>query len=325
MGFTLMSRTGIDYDSVKQAAIKLLSQGTAPSVQRVRELLGTGSNTTIAGHLKNWREEHAAKKMHHLPATLPEELIATFETLWQTAMEHAEKQMTEVKKALEQQEEKLQQEKTLIDKTMIDLKSQMGELTQKMEEKAQENLALQTKLALTDERLEKQISETNRIEQQYKLRLKHMLEEKHQAIEKIEQLQNAINKQQQDLTAQSEKYQALLEKERALQENSEKRWVQLIDQARTESQNLRKKYELNLRSQTAQIESLQNNLSKSQEKIAVMQASLNHKEDVAEALKKQVNELQAQYTATVSELAFLQAEHKAAMYKKSSKKIAQAV
>jgi len=34
-------------------------------VQKVREVLGTGSNTTITEHLKKWREEYA-KKIHLL-------------------------------------------------------------------------------------------------------------------------------------------------------------------------------------------------------------------------------------------------------------------
>ena len=76
-----------------------------PPVQRIRELLGTGSNSTIAEHLKIWREQHAAKKVHYLPAFISEELINTFETLWQTAMEHAERHLSDVKESLISQEE----------------------------------------------------------------------------------------------------------------------------------------------------------------------------------------------------------------------------
>ena len=34
---TIMSRPGVDYETVKQTAVKLLSQGIAPSVQKIRE------------------------------------------------------------------------------------------------------------------------------------------------------------------------------------------------------------------------------------------------------------------------------------------------
>jgi len=56
-----MKRPGVDYETVKYTAVKLLSQGTAPSVQKIREVLGTGSNTTIAEHLRIWRDEYAKK------------------------------------------------------------------------------------------------------------------------------------------------------------------------------------------------------------------------------------------------------------------------
>ncbi len=66
-----MARIGVDYETIRHAAVKLLSQGTAPSVQKIREELGTGSNTTIAEHLKVWRDEYAKKTIHHLPTNRP--------------------------------------------------------------------------------------------------------------------------------------------------------------------------------------------------------------------------------------------------------------
>ena len=147
--------------------------------------------------------------MHHLPATLPEELITTFETLWQTAMEHAEKQMSDIKEALDNQEEKLQQEKTMTDKTIVDLKLQLNDLSKKIEVNTQENQTLQTKLAVADERFEKQVNQTDKIEQQYELRLKHLLDEKHQAIEKADQLQTEVSQLRQHLSDQAEKHHAV--------------------------------------------------------------------------------------------------------------------
>ena len=96
-----MARVGVDYETIKQTAVKLLSQGLAPSVQKIREVLGTGSNTTIAEHLKVWRDEYAKKTIHHLPASMPKELISAFEILWQTAMEQAQNQLAEYKKTVE--------------------------------------------------------------------------------------------------------------------------------------------------------------------------------------------------------------------------------
>ena len=315
-----MARHGVEYESVKHAALKLLSKGLSPSVQKVREILATGSNTTIAAHLKTWREAHAAKKVHHLPASIPEELIATFETLWHTAMEHAEKQMADAKEALNNQEQNLQQEKIFTDKTITDLTLQLGDLSQKIALKTQENQALQTKIALADECIERQVTETNRIKQQHELQLKYLLDEKHQAIEKADKLSTKMSQYQQHASDQNEKYQAMLKNEREIQENSEKRWVKLIDQARVESSNWCKKHEETTRKQNDKIESLKNNLIKLQESATAAQTTMNHKNNMIEALNKQLEKTQGQHTAAVSELAVMRSKLKKQERKKSSKK-----
>lgn len=300
-----MARHGVDFESVKQAALKLLSKGISPSTQKIRELLGTGSHTTIAEHLKIWRVTHAAKKVHHLPATIPEALIVTFETLWQTAMEHAEKNLADVKAALESQEEKLSQEKILTDKTIADLKSQLDGLNQKIEDKTQENQALQTNLAVATERLQKQTAEIDTLKQQHELRLKHLHDEKHKTIDAVNKLQAEITCQNQNLLEQTEKHQSVLAKERTLQEESEKRWVQLIDQARSETKNLQKKYEEAACDQKDQIKALQNNLVKLQDSLTIAQTTLTHKKEIIDTQSKQLEKAQGDYTSIVSEHAVL--------------------
>ena len=49
-----MARSGVQYEDVQRAIHTLLSRGDAPSVQRIREVLGTGSFTTLSEHLRQW-------------------------------------------------------------------------------------------------------------------------------------------------------------------------------------------------------------------------------------------------------------------------------
>ncbi|MDQ2696832.1 MAG: DNA-binding protein, partial [Pseudomonadota bacterium] len=85
-----MARPGITYDDVKETALALLGQGCAPSIQRIREQLGTGSNSTISGHLKRWRQEISATPRTVLPATVPEAVLEALERFWGIALEQAE-------------------------------------------------------------------------------------------------------------------------------------------------------------------------------------------------------------------------------------------
>lgn len=227
-----MARPGIDYETVKHTAIKLLSQGAAPSVQKIRETLGTGSNTTIAQHLNVWREKHKSKEIHHLPANMPKELISAIEVLWQTAMEQAEYQLTSIKQDLDNRQTQLQQERLALEVRVTELKAMLSEAEQKLEGKDKIAHALQTELVITQEKLSHVTEELTAIKNQYELRLKHSADEKYAAIEKCDSLQKEMSQLQQQLSNQSEKYQSSLREERVLQEHSELRWLNLIDKAR---------------------------------------------------------------------------------------------
>jgi len=56
-----MGRPGITQKDVEQAANELRSRGKNPTVDNVRELLGTGSKSTITRHLRRWKDEHSPK------------------------------------------------------------------------------------------------------------------------------------------------------------------------------------------------------------------------------------------------------------------------
>ncbi len=85
-----MARSGIRYEDVKDAAETLLSRGLSPTIQRVREVLGTGSNTTISEHLKHWQQRLAATPLAILPPAVPEVVMAALDAFWKTAVQQAE-------------------------------------------------------------------------------------------------------------------------------------------------------------------------------------------------------------------------------------------
>lgn len=67
-----MARTSsITYEQVAEAAAKLAANGETPSVRRLREALGTGSNATIQTHLHHWQDQQRA---------LPQPAIAASES-----------------------------------------------------------------------------------------------------------------------------------------------------------------------------------------------------------------------------------------------------
>lgn len=295
-----MARHGVDYKTVKHAALKLLSKGISPSVQKVRDLLKTGSNTTIAEHLKAWREEQAAKEVHHLPATLPAELIATFETLWQMAVEQAEQRLSAVKQDLEDRENKFQQEQQINTRIVDDLTSQLHSVTQKNEDQQRQIQTLHTQLAVAEERLSEQVKAVAMLKKQHETRLKNSLDEKHQLLEKADKLKLELTQCQKQLSLQAEQNQVMLSTERKAQEQSEIRWVKLIDQAKLEVGQLRKDYNEKSQKQAGKIEFLQKTYLEQQRKLSSQQTALKHKDGLILKLENRLESLQAEHTMAIA-------------------------
>ncbi|WP_430462504.1 DNA-binding protein [Thalassolituus sp. LLYu03] len=83
-----MARLGITFEDVSAAAQAVRTAGQEPTVDRVRELLGTGSKSTIAPLLKRWRQEFTGEqKIEGLPAELIQAVKAVYEQLENSAQE----------------------------------------------------------------------------------------------------------------------------------------------------------------------------------------------------------------------------------------------
>ena len=81
-----MARAGITYYDVSKAAEAIKIQNQEPTVDRVREHLGTGSKSTIAPLLKRWRSDNGeVVDVSGLPNDLVEVVKALHERVQQMA------------------------------------------------------------------------------------------------------------------------------------------------------------------------------------------------------------------------------------------------
>ena len=85
-----MSRTGINYHDVSNAAAKIQGHNENPTVDRIREILGTGSKSTIARHLKDWKANNGPTANAN---DLPAELIAIVTGLWERIQGNANEEI----------------------------------------------------------------------------------------------------------------------------------------------------------------------------------------------------------------------------------------
>lgn len=305
-----MARIGIDYELVKQAAIKLLSQGTAPSVQKIREILGTGSNTTIAEHLKVWRDEYAKKTTHYLPANMPKELISTFEVLWQTAMEHAQNQLAEYKKTVESECEIAFQKEKDAGKAVCDLQLKLEKLSFTLEQEIANKQKLAVELAITNDRLIKQDEAVTAQKNQYEDRLKRVYEKKNKLIAECHHLQNEIKASHEKLASQAEGHKRSLAQQHILQEQSEARWLNLIDQARQETKDVRKKIDNLHQQHDEQFKKIESQLFNAQREIHGKDAQLHSIQERIIQLKQELKFIETEYIKARAIIMKLEEEQK---------------
>ncbi len=104
-----MARSGIQYSDVQHAIDTLLARGDTPSVQRIREVLGTGSFTTISEHFRLWRTEREQNRDVPPPKGVPEVVVNVASELWREAQDVANQALVHYREDANRQVESAQQ------------------------------------------------------------------------------------------------------------------------------------------------------------------------------------------------------------------------
>ena len=90
-----MARTGITYLEVTAAIDKIIASGDEPTIQKIRDTLGTGSPNTIHRYLTEWRSARPVeqRKAVELPSDLAAALLKEIERQAADARAEVEKQL----------------------------------------------------------------------------------------------------------------------------------------------------------------------------------------------------------------------------------------
>src|SRR3990167_6600576 len=97
-----MGRAGVTLQEVEKAALQLQGRGKNPSVDAVREIIGTGSKSTIAQHLRDWKAQQS-----HATGKLPQDLLALVTGLWERLNLQAEQRIIEIENSSERQTQEI--------------------------------------------------------------------------------------------------------------------------------------------------------------------------------------------------------------------------
>jgi len=220
---------------------------------------------------------------------MPKELIASFEVLWQTAMEQAQNQLAAYKKSLEDEHEQMLQIQQDSEKNAADLKQKLDDIAIHLKNEIAEKQQFVTELAVVNDRLRKKDDALIAEKEHYEIHLKRAYEEKEHTTIHNHQLQNDIKVLQEKLAIQAEQHQKSLTQQSTLQEESEKRWINLIDQANQGTKEMSKKLETLWHDSEEQIKKLKDKLTEMQighhEKDTQLKVALSQIERLEETAK----------------------------------------
>src|SRR5690554_1066415 len=259
-----MARIGIQYDDVRGAIDVLMARGESPSVQKIREVLGTGSFTTISDHLREWRSRREMKTDLPVSQVMPEPVLRLAESLWERAREASGEALAQYRQEADRQVEAAQ--------------AAIQEARRQAEDAEQREAALTAHLAGTEQRLEARSAALARVEsecEQWQERARQVEERLSRTLQQLDKLQQDNEQQaqahQQALAERDAQHQTRLNQEEQRHEAAEARLMTLLDEARQERIAAEKRHAATLQ----QVEKRQETLL---EQLQEAQAALSREE-----------------------------------------------
>ena len=160
-----MARAGVTYHDIAKAAEAIKTQGQEPTVDRVREHLGTGSKSTIAPLLKRWRSDNGEAAD---VSGLPNDLVEVVKSLHERVQQMADHRIEQARQEFETLKEELRKELTHANNTITQLTARQRDLDNQIaritEEKSLQDKSLEdarVSLAKAESRRDEALTRAN--------------------------------------------------------------------------------------------------------------------------------------------------------------------
>lgn len=240
-----MARFGISKQEVFAAANHLVDQGKDPTIEQIRQILKTGSNSTIAGHLRDWRAAQCNNHADPSNEGIPREMVSMLKGLWERLSTQAEMEVTaaeakhqETTVQLEQELQKYRANNRRWQRLFLQWQQEREKLTtdkivleQGISLLQQDKSMLQAKLKAQAEQLQEKrlrIEELHRLHEQFQANFE--VYQKQHSSEQIRYIEQA-EKAKRQLVAAQQDYKLLLQRYEDLNDR-----YSVIEQALNEQQ-----------------------------------------------------------------------------------------
>lgn len=308
-----MGRTGVTYNDVANAAAEIQAKGENPTVDRVRERLGTGSKGTISPMLKQWKHEQAPF-LKEQPNTLPPDLLNMTNSLW-TGMKEKADQIVEAEKArFSQHTEKFEKIKLELSQRLQKTQRSAEQLKHALETLQSAHSELQTQSQTQLQRIEflsGQNSEQQQRIEENTLTISQLNDQAKRAYDNLEHFREAAHQQREEehLAFNQQRAEWLqLEKEQhstiSTLKTEHKHLDQALDEMTRDRDDLAEskrayekqsaRYQAELEQQTQALFKCEHHLQRSQDKCTELEQQLKVANAANQGLKNQLSAAQMQ-------------------------------
>lgn len=290
-----MARNGIQYSDVQQAIDTLLTRGDTPSVQRIRDVLGTGSFTTISDHFRQWRSEREQNRDVPPPKGVPEVVVTMAGELWREAQEVANQALLHYREDANRQvedaqrlAEEAQQQAANAEQRESALAEHLRHIEQRMETLSRELAASQTSEHHWHQQAETALKEVTQLKQ-----ARQQLES---------QLGTQRDAHSQALSEQQVAWEQRLVQEEQRHEAAEGRLMGMLDSAQQARAQEEKSFQKRLQQSEQRIETLSQELKTKQQALHELQLEASEREQQLGEQTQQITSLEKQQKVLTQQL-----------------------
>lgn len=282
-----MGRNGVTFHDIAETVPKLIEQRKTPSIDNIREYLGTGSKSTIAKLLREWKAQQGMRPEDD--SHLPPDLTELVKLLWDRVRQKAESQIKNERQEFEAKIAGTQQQYHQELKLHKDLQHKHHALEEQLHQQTQENKQLRATLIIDQQ---EKVKLTERVASFESRRQENIAENKrlHQLLkhaqDSLEHYQTATQQVRQEQSL-------LIEKQRSEYEQKLIQWQTQAQTAVNEKTIFETQYQ-QLRQAHASLEEAHNALVLQQSplKMAQDQLQLAHKK-LSQQYQQQAQQLEA--------------------------------
>ncbi len=150
-----MARPGIRYEQVAEAADRLTAQGTTPTTTLIRvELGGTGSLSTITGHLRTWQDQRHPKIEAAMATEVPEGVQRVLKQLWPALQMEGNALIEAVKEDAEERIQESRQREQDMGSELARMETAAEDMKAQLESEVREKEEIQRDLVIAREHAE---------------------------------------------------------------------------------------------------------------------------------------------------------------------------